>query len=193
MRARGRALRFAIGALLALALSSAPTAYGAAAGAAGTPGDDQATTRAASAGDARNEQRSDQTGSGDVQNTNETTGGRSSSNTQVNGQRRKSRLNAARDRDCSDFTFQEQAQRFFERHGGSRDNDVDNLDTDGDGVACERLPSEGNTPVGGIDTGAGGTAVAGGGGSPLPFALGGAGLGLVMLLLASSIRRRPTN
>ena len=45
-----------------------------------------------------------------------------------------------RDRDCSDFANQAEAQRFFEAHGGSSTNNFDNLDGDGDGVACESLP-----------------------------------------------------
>jgi len=45
-----------------------------------------------------------------------------------------------RDRDCSDFANQAEAQRFFEAHGGSATNNFDNLDGDGDGVACESLP-----------------------------------------------------
>jgi hypothetical protein len=171
---RGRLIGFAAAAAFAIALLCA-TAYG------------------ASAGDARNEQRSVQSSPGDVENTNQTTGGRSSSNTQVNGQREGSDLHSARDRDCVDFATQEEAQDFFERHGGSSANNVDDLDRDGDGIACESLPSRSDAPVGGIDTGAGGTAAKPGGGSPLPFALGGAGLGLLVVLVASSLRRRPTS
>jgi endonuclease YncB( thermonuclease family) len=44
-----------------------------------------------------------------------------------------------RDRDCSDFGDQAEAQHFFEAHGGSATNDFDNLDGDDDGVACESL------------------------------------------------------
>lgn len=43
------------------------------------------------------------------------------------------------DRDCSDFATQEQAQRYFEAHGGP-ERDPSGLDADGDGVACETLP-----------------------------------------------------
>ena len=46
---------------------------------------------------------------------------------------------ALRDRDCSDFDTQRQAQRFFRRHGGPR-RDPHNLDGDNDGIACESLP-----------------------------------------------------
>jgi hypothetical protein len=45
---------------------------------------------------------------------------------------------AFRDRDCSDFRTQAQAQRFFERHNPARD--PHRLDADHDGIACESLP-----------------------------------------------------
>lgn len=45
---------------------------------------------------------------------------------------------AFRDRDCSDFKTQAQAQRFFERHNPQRD--PHRLDGDDDGLACESLP-----------------------------------------------------
>jgi endonuclease YncB( thermonuclease family) len=41
------------------------------------------------------------------------------------------------DRDCSDFTTQSEAQRFFEAEGPG---DRHRLDADGDGWACESLP-----------------------------------------------------
>lgn len=47
---------------------------------------------------------------------------------------------AERDRDCDEFRTQAAAQHFFVTHGGSRSNDFDNLDGDGDGVACESNP-----------------------------------------------------
>jgi hypothetical protein len=157
-----------------------------------TPRDD-ATTRTARAEDAQNESRNVQTGSGDSANSSQTTGSGDSRNTQTNSQGGDgSDLDSSRDRDCVDFASQEAAQRFFDRHGGSRSNNVDNLDSDRDGIACEGLSSVSGAPVGGIDTGGGGTATASDGGSPLPFALGGAGLGLLVVLLASSLRRRPT-
>jgi endonuclease YncB( thermonuclease family) len=46
----------------------------------------------------------------------------------------------AADRDCSDFNTQEQAQSYFESRGGGPNNNVDRLDSDGDGRACETLP-----------------------------------------------------
>jgi hypothetical protein len=43
------------------------------------------------------------------------------------------------DYNCSDFATQAEAQAFFTKAGGSR-NDVNRLDGDHDGVACEDLP-----------------------------------------------------
>lgn len=43
------------------------------------------------------------------------------------------------DKDCSDFATQKEAQRFFKANGGPT-KDPHNLDRDGDGVACEKLP-----------------------------------------------------
>lgn len=43
-----------------------------------------------------------------------------------------SRAGAAPDRDCSDFANQAKAQHYFTTHGGSKSNDFDNLDGDGD-------------------------------------------------------------
>lgn len=47
---------------------------------------------------------------------------------------------AFRDRDCSDFKTQKQAQRFFKKTGGSKKRDPHRLDSDRDGRACEELP-----------------------------------------------------
>lgn len=44
---------------------------------------------------------------------------------------------ATEDRDCSDFSTQSEAQRFFERH---QPGDPHGLDGDGNEVACESLP-----------------------------------------------------
>lgn len=41
------------------------------------------------------------------------------------------------DHDCADFGSQEDAQTYFRARGGSPTNNVDNLDRDNDGVACE--------------------------------------------------------
>lgn len=45
---------------------------------------------------------------------------------------------AFRDRDCSDFKTQRQAQRFYKRHNPRQD--PHHLDADHDGIACEDLP-----------------------------------------------------
>ncbi len=42
------------------------------------------------------------------------------------------------DYDCSDFVSQAAAQKYFFDFGGSPTNNVDGLDADGDGWACER-------------------------------------------------------
>jgi hypothetical protein len=41
------------------------------------------------------------------------------------------------DRDCADFDSQAEAQRYFLRDGGSPQRNVDHLDLNGNGVACE--------------------------------------------------------
>jgi endonuclease YncB( thermonuclease family) len=46
---------------------------------------------------------------------------------------------AAADRDCSDFPNQRAAQNYFLAKGGPK-SDPDNLDSDGDGIACETNP-----------------------------------------------------
>ncbi len=43
---------------------------------------------------------------------------------------------SAQDRDCRDFSTQQEAQRFFEQAGPG---DPHNLDADNDGIACEGL------------------------------------------------------
>lgn len=48
------------------------------------------------------------------------------------------------DYDCSNFTSQETAQAYFIREGGSSKKNVDNLDGDRDGVACESKDDEEN-------------------------------------------------
>lgn len=42
------------------------------------------------------------------------------------------------DYDCADFAVQAAAQAYFEADGGSVANDADNLDPNGDGLACTR-------------------------------------------------------
>ena len=89
---------------------------------------------------------------------------------------------------CDDFDTQEEAQDYFTDEGGNDRNNVDGLDDDGDGVACEAL----SAPAGGVDAGGGGTAPrpeatrAG----PLPYLLGGAVLGLAFGVLSLTGRRR---
>lgn len=47
----------------------------------------------------------------------------------------------AGDKDCPDFATQGDAQAYFVANGGSVTNNVDNLDADHDGIACEDNPS----------------------------------------------------
>jgi hypothetical protein len=49
----------------------------------------------------------------------------------------------AQQQDCSDFSTQEEAQEFYDDHREDDPNDPDpfDLDTDGDGQACEGLPT----------------------------------------------------
>lgn len=92
------------------------------------------------------------------------------------------------DRDCEDFDTQDEAQTYFESQNGDATHNVDNLDPDGDGKACESL----NAPSGGVDAGGGGTAPRPtvSSSDPLPFALGGAALGLALAGLSLVMRRR---
>uniref|UniRef100_A0A7V3JB08 Excalibur calcium-binding domain-containing protein n=1 Tax=candidate division CPR3 bacterium TaxID=2268181 RepID=A0A7V3JB08_UNCC3 len=43
---------------------------------------------------------------------------------------------------CDDFATQEEAQAFFEKVGGTK-KDINRLDGDKDGIACESLPKSG--------------------------------------------------
>jgi Excalibur calcium-binding domain len=74
---------------------------------------------------------------------------------------------AQQDFDCGDFATQEEAQAVYDQDP----SDPYDLDGDGDGIACESLPSGGSgggsgggdddggqVPSGGVDTGAGGMA-----------------------------------
>jgi hypothetical protein len=70
---------------------------------------------------------------------------------------------AQADKDCADFSSQAEAQAYFEANGGSPTNNVDNLDADHDGQACEAFDYGGG---GGGGTGGGGT---GGNDGDLPF------------------------
>jgi micrococcal nuclease len=44
------------------------------------------------------------------------------------------------DKDCKDFATHSEAQAYFTSKGGSPTNNVDRLDRDNDGIACEALP-----------------------------------------------------
>lgn len=44
------------------------------------------------------------------------------------------------DKDCKDFATHAEAQSYFISKGGSPTNNVDRLDADHDGIACESLP-----------------------------------------------------
>lgn len=55
------------------------------------------------------------------------------------------------EQNCATFTTQEDAQDFFDAHGGSKTNNVDFLDADHDGIACEHL--SGTSGSGTTDTG----------------------------------------
>jgi opacity protein-like surface antigen len=70
------------------------------------------------------------------------------------------------DKDCPDFASHEEAQAYFEANGGSPTNNVDRLDADGDGLACEDHDYGDGGGTGG-DDGAGGGEDSGNG--ELPF------------------------
>src|SRR5437773_670924 len=55
----------------------------------------------------------------------------------------------AADTNCSDFSTQAHAQQYFNSHGGSPSNNVDGLDRDHDGIACESNPCPCSTGRGG--------------------------------------------
>jgi hypothetical protein len=55
----------------------------------------------------------------------------------------------AKDMDCDNFNTQADAQHYFNDHGGGPNNNVDLLDSDGDGVACESNPCPCTTGGGG--------------------------------------------
>jgi hypothetical protein len=66
---------------------------------------------------------------------------------------------AQADKDCADFSSQAEAQAYFEANGGSPTNNVDNLDADHDGQACEAFDyGGGGGGTGGSGTGGGDTA-----------------------------------
>jgi hypothetical protein len=51
-----------------------------------------------------------------------------------------SSLSSAGDKDCKHLATHAEAQTYFEGCGGSPTNNVDWLDADHDGIACESLP-----------------------------------------------------
>jgi hypothetical protein len=63
---------------------------------------------------------------------------------------------AQADKDCADFSSQAEAQSYFEANGGSPTNNVDNLDADHDGQACEAFDYGGDGGGGGTGDGTGG-------------------------------------
>jgi Excalibur calcium-binding domain len=76
------------------------------------------------------------------------------------------------DKDCADFASQAEAQAYFEANGGSPTNNVDNLDADHDGQACESFDygdGTGGGDTGGGDTGGGDNGGVDNGGGALPF------------------------
>jgi len=100
-----------------------------------------------------------------------------------------------RDRDCPEFSSQEEAQDFFVSRGGP-DEDPHRLngDPEEDDDACEDTDfggDDGASPEGGVDSGLGGTAsdlsVETG---PSPLALGGGALALIALALAAGFAVR---
>lgn len=92
----------------------------------------------------------------------------------------------AGDRDCADFDTQQEAQEYFEEQGGGPDNNVDQLDEDGDGLACESLDG-GAVPDGGPATGGGWLAAGDGAGTAAPLAV----LALLLVAAAGVARTRP--
>ncbi len=98
------------------------------------------------------------------------------------------------DRDCSDFSSQEEAQDFFESEGGPEE-DPHGLDADNDGQACEDSDfggGDGDVPEGGIDSGSGPTTGPKEEDGASPFALGALALVVVGVGLGTTAVRRRT-
>ncbi|MDQ3779025.1 MAG: excalibur calcium-binding domain-containing protein [Chloroflexota bacterium] len=72
---------------------------------------------------------------------------------------------AGDDRNCGDFTSQSKAQAYFDREGGSPENNVAGLDQDNDGEACQDYDYGDQAGGNGGGGGGGGNGGAGGGGS----------------------------
>jgi hypothetical protein len=100
-------------------------------------------------------------------------------------------------RDCSSFATQEQAQQFFDQNGGKTGAFKD-LDVDGDGKACEGLPSSGAavaTPVPVATATPGTNTLPKNGAGTVAMALSGftfleAGYGLMLLARRVGVRSR---
>jgi len=45
--------------------------------------------------------------------------------------------NHGKDLDCKDFATQEEAQKHWDEHGSTADNDPERLDKDGNGIPCK--------------------------------------------------------
>src|SRR3989344_747480 len=60
--------------------------------------------------------------------------------TSPNAQQPTTNSTSSGDKDCPDFKTHAEAQTYFNSKGGSSSNNVDNLDADHDGIACESLP-----------------------------------------------------
>lgn len=72
--------------------------------------------------------------------TNQTTKHQTTQSSSVPTENRSYRTDLTGDKDCKDFTTHQEAQDYFIAKGGSSTNNVDNLDADHDGLACESLP-----------------------------------------------------
>lgn len=76
------------------------------------------------------------------QTTSSNTGNSSSANSSsgtVNTGAKSTIVNDGIDKDCKDFSTHAEAQAYFDSQGGSSSNNVDGLDADHDGLACESL------------------------------------------------------
>ncbi|MGI8485092.1 MAG: excalibur calcium-binding domain-containing protein [Thermomicrobiales bacterium] len=95
-------------------------------------------------------------------------------------------LAAAATKNCSDFNSEAEAQSYFDTQGGSKTNNVDSLDADHDGIACENLKH------GGMMSMTGDSATGGGLGTGIAI-----GVVICLAVIAGLIlwlyKRRPTS